>query len=120
MKKIILFGGLAVISWAVFIMAVFQIPYPDSLAQANYFQVIGFFIPLLLALTFSLNIFLQFLIRSILISFTLIVLLILQALQSLNIITFALTAVAFGLLVSYFKKQKNGTSGIRRIRRIRV
>lgn len=111
---------IALIFWGLFTIAIFQIPYPDSLAQANYVQLVGFFIPLLLALTFTLNVFLQFLIRCLLISFAVIVLLILLAVQSLNLITFILTALAFGLLISYFKKKKDGNGGIRRIRGIRV
>ncbi len=107
----------AFISWCLFSLAIWQIPYPDSLAQADYLQVLGFFVPLFLGLTFTLNIFLRFMLRSILISFTIIVLITLQALQSLNIITFGLTIVAFGLLISYFKKTKSET---RRFKRIRV
>lgn len=100
----------ALFFWGIFISVVLMIPYPETLTQASLFQSLIFFIPFFLALTFTINIFLNFLIRSILISATLIVLLILQALQTLNLLTFILTSMAFGLLISYFKKRKRLTS----------
>lgn len=101
---------LALIFWGVFIFVIFFIDYPKSLTQASLFQVFPFFISLFLALTFTINIFLKFAVRSALISATIIIFLILQALQTLNLLTFLLTILAFGLLLSYFKKKKGLTS----------
>lgn len=94
---VIFFGGL-------FIFVILQVPYPDSLVQANLVQISLFFIPFFLALISILNIFLRKLILSIFISFGLILLLTLKALESLNIITGLLVIIAIGLLISYFKK----------------
>lgn len=103
----------AIIFWGIFIFVIFQIPYPNSLIQANMIQMLSFFFPLFFALIFTINIFLNFLIRSILVSSALIVFLILQALQSLNLLTFILTSVAFGLFISYFKKKTHLTSNLK-------
>ena len=96
----------ALVSLAIFIYVILQVPYPDSLTSANAFQIFSFFTSLFLVLSFTINIFLQFTLRSIIISFSLILLLVLQALHSLNIVSFALNLIAFGLLLSYIKKPK--------------
>lgn len=98
-----------IVFWGIFIYVVLMVPYPQTFTQANIIQLLSFFIPLFLALIFTINIFLNFLIRSILISATLIIFLILQALQSLSLLTFILTSCAFGLLISYFKKKRGLT-----------
>lgn len=100
----------ALIFWVVFGLVILNIPYPQSLTQASAFQLIAFFIPLFLALIFTINIFLKFLIRSFLVSAAFIVFLTLQALQALNLVTFILTTVGVGLMLSYFKKKKQLTS----------
>lgn len=101
---------LALFFWGILAYVILQVPYPDSLTQSNTTQLLAFFIPLFLALNFTINIFLKFLIRSSLISAALITFLILQALQTLNLLTFILTSLAFGLLISYFKKKKGLTT----------
>jgi len=97
---------LALISCGIFTFVVFNIPYPETLTRANLFQLFSFFIPLFFALIFSLNIFLKIL-HSILISFGIIILLILKALDSLNLVSALLTIVAIGLLISYSRKSHN-------------
>ncbi len=85
---------------------VLQVPYPDSLTQANFNQVIPFFVSLYLALVFTLNILFRNILLSASICLSLIFLLILKALDSLNIVTGILIIVATGLLASYFRKVK--------------
>src|SRR3989304_9199389 len=111
MSKIILKVILLLIFWGIFVFVVLQVPYPESLTQANLIQLIPFFVPLYLALTFTLNIFLKNIFSSTSFSLGLILLLILKALDSLNIVTGILTAVATYLLFSYFRKiKKHGPS----------
>ena len=99
----------ALIFWGIFVFVVLRIPYPDSLTQANSLQIFPFFVSLYLALVFSLNIFLKNILFSSSICLGLICLLILKALDSLNIVTGILTAVATYLLASYFLKGNSPT-----------
>ncbi|MDD5415499.1 MAG: hypothetical protein PHE48_00665 [Candidatus Daviesbacteria bacterium] len=92
--------------WGIFIFVVLQVPYPESLTQANYTQLILFLTPLYLALIFTLNIFLRNILSSCSFSLGLIFLLILKALDTLNIVTALLTVAATYLLFSYFRKIK--------------
>lgn len=95
----LIFGG-------IFILVLFQVPYPESLTQASWWQIMAFFAPLFLALAFSLNIFLNFLILSCILSFGIILLLILKSLDALNLVTAGLTLLAVYLFLSYFQKRK--------------
>lgn len=96
----------ALIFWGGFAFVVLKVPYPESLTQADFTRILPFFASLYLALVFTLNI----LFKNILLSFSLclglIFLLILKALDSLNIVTGILIAVATGLLASYFRKTR--------------
>lgn len=95
-----------VLLWIVFFVVVLKIPYPDSLIKANLVQVSFFFFPLFAAITFSINIFLKNLLLSSSISLLIISLLLLKALDTLNLITGLITVVPIGLLISYFRKNK--------------
>lgn len=106
MPKIILKVIPALIFWGAFAYIVLQIPYPESLTQANSLQIFPFFASLYLALTFTLNIFLNSILFSSSICLGLIFLLILKALDSLNIVTGILIVIATYLLASYFRKAK--------------
>ncbi|MBI2040139.1 hypothetical protein HYT18_03630 [Candidatus Microgenomates bacterium] len=90
--------------WGIFGYVVLQIPYPESITQANIIQLLSFFIPLFLAITLTLNIFLKNIFISTSLSLGLIFLMILKSLDSLNLVTGILTAIAVGLLASYFRK----------------
>lgn len=110
----------ALFFWGVFGYIVLQVPYPQSITQAGFLQLSLFFIPLSLAILFTLNIFLKMGLISGSLSLGIIFLLILKALDSLNLITGSLIIVSVGLLISYFRKRKvRGIRGIRRIRWIR-
>ncbi len=87
-------------------MVLVYIPYPESLTSATPFQILIFFIPLFLALTFTLNLFFKFVFSSASISLGIVFLLLLKALDALNFVSAALTIVAVGLLLSYFKKER--------------
>lgn len=94
------------IFWGIFIYVVLQVPYPNSLTQANHIQLLTFFVPLFLAITLTLNILLKNIFIAGSISLGIILFLILKALDSLNLVTLSLTVIAGGLLVSYFRKIK--------------
>lgn len=92
--------------WGIFVLVVLQIPYPGSLTQASLLQFILFFMSLFLALVFTQNIFIKNIFISSAISLGLISLLILKALESVNLVTGGLVAISAGLLISYFRKNK--------------
>src|SRR5688572_13659157 len=94
-----------IVFWSFFALVIFKVPYPNSLTSANALQLLAFFIPLFLCLTFTFNIFFKFLPRSIAIAFGLIIVLLLKPLGSLNLVSAGLTTVAVFLLFSYFKKK---------------
>ena len=92
--------------WGIFAYVILQIPYPETITQANVTQLLTFFIPLFLAITLTLNIFLRNIFISVSTSVGLIFLLLLKALDSLNLVTGILITISIGLLISYFKKIK--------------
>ncbi|MBI2329863.1 hypothetical protein HYU94_00530 [Candidatus Daviesbacteria bacterium] len=96
----------ALLFWGVFAGVIFGIPYPESLAQANFKQISLFFVPLFFAISFTFNIFFKNIFQSLSIALGLILLLILKALDSLNLATGILIIISAGLLFSYFKKSK--------------
>src|SRR5689334_10527130 len=93
---------IALLTWLIFILAVWQVPYPKTLTAAGLGQIFPFFTPLFLALTFTLNIFLNMLPLSAIISLGVVFALILKALDSFNLVTIALILVAEYLLIGYF------------------
>lgn len=100
----------AVLLWAIFAYVMSQVPYPQTLTQATSYQLFSFFIPLFLSLFLTINLFLGNIFSSSSISLGLIFLLILKALDSLNLVTATLILIAVGLLISYFKKIKKHKS----------
>lgn len=109
MSKFLLNTIPPILFWGIFSLVIFQIPYPDSLIKANLVQISLFFFPLYLALFLTLNIFLKNFPLSASISLGLISLLILQSLDTLNLITSLLVLMSTGLLVSYFRKIRRGS-----------
>lgn len=92
--------------WGCFIFVILKVPYPESLSQANIAQILSFFVTLYLALVLSTNIFLKNLYISASISLGIIFLLMLKALDTLNLVTAVLILIAIYLLVSSFRKTK--------------
>ncbi len=107
MIKILYTYLLPLLLWGIFIYTVLQIPYPQSITQANLNQLLLFFVPLFLSIVLTLNIFLKNIFISLFISFGLIFILILKSLDSLNIVTGVLTTLAVGLLISYFRRKED-------------
>ncbi len=93
--------------WVGFVVVILQVSYPPSLIQSQLSQLLLFFIPLFLALTTTLNLFLKNTFLSLSISLGLLFLLVLKALDTLNLVTTILILIAVGLLISYFKKKKH-------------
>ncbi len=98
-RKIIL----SIISWLIFLGVVFSVEYPESLSNASVYQLAAFFTPLLSAIFFTINLFLKSLYKSFVLSFGLVLLLILKALDALNLVTFGIALVAIYLLLGSFK-----------------
>lgn len=96
----------ALIFWTIFAWVVLQVSYPDNLAQANAVQIGAFFIPLFLAISLSINIFYKNILTSSSFSLGIVLMLVLKALDSLNLVTTLIILVAIYLLVSYFRKLK--------------
>lgn len=96
----------ALFFWGLFIYVVLQVPYPETITQANILQVLSFFLPLFFALAFTLNTIFKNMFISFSISLGLVFALVLKALDSLNIVTGVLIIISIGLLVSYFRKRK--------------
>lgn len=105
----------ALVCWSFFIYTILQVPYPETITQANTYQILLFFATLFFALIFTLNIFLQNIIISVFISLGVIFLLSLKALDSLNIITALLVIFSVGLFTSYFRKKKRSLTNSSKI-----
>lgn len=80
----------ALIFWGIWILVIFYVPYPESLTQASLWQILAFFIPLFLALTFTL---------SAPIALGIVFLTLLKALDALNFVSAALIITAVALLL---------------------
>lgn len=96
----------SLIFWAIFVYIIFQVPYPETITQANIIQLLSFFVPLFLAITLTLNLILKNIFISTSISLGLIFVSFLQALDSLNLVTAVLILIPVGLLISSFGKRK--------------
>ena len=88
----------------ILILVVWQVEPPKSLTSASLIQIIVFFLPFWLFLTFLINLFLKFLLRSLIISLGLTILL---SLEALNFITIPIVILATVLTTLAFKKPKN-------------
>lgn len=90
----------------IFIWVFLQTEPPKSLTSASVLQILLFFIPLFLLLTFSINIYFNFFIRSIFVSLGLTLLLIFKSLEMLNFVSVILTILGTVFLTVSFKKPK--------------
>ncbi len=104
----LLFGG-------ILIYVVLKVPYPETLTQANLIQIISFFGSLCLLMIFFLNFFLKNIFLSSSITLGLIFLLILKALDALNLVTGSLVLIAVGLLASYFLKGRRSLTKLSKL-----
>lgn len=90
----------------IFAGVVYFVTPPKSWVEASYFQILVFFIPLLLVLTFLINIFLNYLPRSFSIALGLFLIVSLQAARQLNYITFGSAILIAGLLYWFVPKTR--------------
>ena len=106
MKKFLPKLFLPLFLWGVFIYIVNTFEPPQIFTQISLFQILLFFIPLFLALTFTINMLVRFLIFSFTIALALCLIILLKGIGGLNPISGLLTLFAFGLLLSYLKQFK--------------
>lgn len=109
MRKIFILLFPVVFFWGIFIYIVLTVPYPESLTQANLNQIIPLFASLYLAIAITVNVFLKNFLSSLSIALGVILLLVLMALNSLNIVTGILTLISIALLYSYFRKRQKSS-----------
>lgn len=104
MKRLFIRFSPVLFSWLIFILVIFNVQYPQSITQAAFSQLFALFVPLYLSITLTLHLVIKNWVISLLVSLGLLILLILKTLDSLNLVTGALTILAIGFLISYFKK----------------
>ncbi len=91
--------------WASFAYVVINIKAPGSITEAGFSQLTFFFTPFVLALIFTLKLFLKSFYKSIIISFGIVLLLVLKSLAALNLLTGIITILAIILLMGSFKRK---------------
>lgn len=96
-------------SWILFIVVIFKVDYPQSLAQATPFQLLTFFTSLFLGLTSTIYLALMRLLPSLVFSTGIILLLLLKALGVLNIATGIIAIIAVFLVAGSFRKTKSSS-----------
>jgi hypothetical protein len=119
MIKVLLLLALALIFWGIFIWVIFYIEPPKSLTEANLLQIAYFFIPLYLAIIFSVNLLLKSLPASGSIALGIVILLTLKALDLFNFLYVTITLIATLLLFSYFKKDLPSLTSFNFVRKLR-
>lgn len=94
------------ISGAIFGLVIWQIEPPQSLTKASFLQMVLFFVPLFLSLIFTFDLIFRFYLKSFIISLSIVIILILKTLDTLNLVTLALTFVATFLITKSLKQPK--------------
>lgn len=101
-KRILLF----VLSAAILAYVIVFTPNPSSWAEASYSQILMVFLPLLAALTFLANIFLNLLPRSFAIGLGGMALIVLNSVNKLNILTIPLVIIGAIMLAKIFHRTR--------------
>lgn len=83
---------------------IYYITPPPSWAEASTFQILIFFIPLLLTLTFFINIFLGFLPRSFIVGLGLMMLVVLWAINTFNYLSLGIVIFLTAICLKLFPK----------------
>lgn len=113
---VLLFGGL-------FLAIIYLTSAPKSWFEASVTQILSFFLPLLLFLSFLIDLKLNNLVKSFTVALGVMVLLVLKSIDQLNLVTLALTIIATFLLSSSFKDLRLTTqerpSKLGRLRRLK-
>ncbi len=102
LKKFLLF----LFSLGIFLYVVFKIEPPKDWISASTFQILVFFIPLTLTITFFVNLFINYLPRSFILGLSFLVLSALQSLRVLNILSGVIVIVIAILLFKLFPKTR--------------
>ena len=87
-------------------MVVWLVEPPESITGTSPIQLLAFFLPLLLFLTFSINLYFKSPVKSLGISVGIIVLLMFQSLGVLNVLSGAVTIAVIAFLIKWLKKTK--------------
>lgn len=90
----------------IFTNIIYFVEPPKTWGEASYFKILIFFIPLLLFLTFFINIFLNYLPRSFSIAIGLFLIVSLQAVRQLNYITIGAAILIASLLYWFVPKTR--------------
>lgn len=98
--------GFLVVFTGTFLLVVFYIEPPLNWEQASIFQIIAFFLPLLLALTTLLDLGLRYFPHSFIISLGIILLLAFYSVRQLNYLTGVLVVLVAAFLVRVFPRMK--------------
>lgn len=101
-KKLLFFAGFL----ALFILVVIFVEPPKSWEQASVFQIIAFFLPLLLAVTVFVDILVHYIPHSFIISLGVILFLAFYAVNQLNYLTAILVISVTAFSVRVFPKMK--------------
>lgn len=91
------------IFWIGFLLCVVLVSYPTSIVDASLKQLVAFFIPLLFALIFTFHLLIKSYYRCFVLAFGVILLLLLQAFDTLNLVTLILTSFGVALLMGNLK-----------------
>jgi hypothetical protein len=100
LKKLLLF----LFCFSVFALVVILVEPPLSWEQASYIQILAFFIPLLLTLTFLINLFLSYMPHSFIISLGIMMLLVFYSIKAFNFVTAPSVLVITISLIKFFPK----------------
>ena len=90
-------------------LVIWQVTPPESLKNASARQLATFFIPIFTFLTFLLNLYFRFFLKSAVTSLCFILFLILQGSDRLNVFTIIFVLTLLGLTIKYLKKPNNSS-----------
>lgn len=107
----------AIFFWSIFILVIFNLPYPQDLEEANFLQISIFFSSLFLAILFTLKIVFKRFSAPALLTAGIILTLILKALDSLNLVTGIIVLTLVSLLISYFLKRNSPAAAFQKIKK---
>lgn len=86
-------------SAVLFLIVVWQIKPPEALIQASLLQLVLFFLPIFFFFVFLTNLYFKFFLKSILVSLAIIVILVLKALNGLNLLSLAFIPLSLTLII---------------------
>lgn len=98
--------AILLISLGFLIYVIFKVEPPKDWVSASIFQILIFFIPLLLTVTFFADLFINYLPRSFIIGLSFLILSVLQALKLLNILSGVIVILGTIVLFRFFPKTR--------------